>query len=142
VPRAGIEPARLAALDFESSASTSSAISATHEKNYDRVLRLLQALGLNCCYILWLLSSNRLFCLFLQQCYFLAFSFVFLFYQLLTQLLAQLLDLFLFDFSVKRKELIFIRRTLAFPNHFPIAWKIFIDWTFCFALKTAIALGE
>lgn len=29
VPRAGIEPARLAALDFESSASTSSAIWAT-----------------------------------------------------------------------------------------------------------------
>jgi hypothetical protein len=31
VPRAGIEPARLAAPDFESGASTNSAISATHE---------------------------------------------------------------------------------------------------------------
>ena len=35
VPRAGIEPARLAARDFESRASTYSAISATHKRDYD-----------------------------------------------------------------------------------------------------------
>jgi hypothetical protein len=36
VPRAGIEPARLAARDFESRASTCSAISATQDEDYDR----------------------------------------------------------------------------------------------------------
>lgn len=34
VPRAGIEPARLAARDFESRASTCSAISATQAEHY------------------------------------------------------------------------------------------------------------
>jgi hypothetical protein len=73
VPRAGIEPARLAALDFESSASTSSAISATHEQNYDRVIRFLQAPRLICCYILWFRSSKTLVCLILQHILFLIF---------------------------------------------------------------------
>ena|GEM_PF-7029827 len=36
VPRAGIEPARLAARDFESRASTYSAISATQAEHYAR----------------------------------------------------------------------------------------------------------
>jgi hypothetical protein len=52
VPRAGIEPARLSARDFESRASTYSAISATHGKNYDRVRVFLQAPIPNCWYIL------------------------------------------------------------------------------------------
>ena len=43
MPRAGIEPARLAARDFESRASTYSAISATHKRDYDRISLFLQA---------------------------------------------------------------------------------------------------
>lgn len=74
VPRAGIEPARLAAPDFESGASTNSAISATHEQNYDRVLRFLQAFGLICCYILWFPSLSRLICLFFVRIGFLSSS--------------------------------------------------------------------
>ena len=35
VPRAGIEPARLAARDFESRASTYSAIPATQDRDYE-----------------------------------------------------------------------------------------------------------
>jgi hypothetical protein len=42
VPRAGIEPARLAARDFESRASTCSAISATQDDDYDRFERIDQ----------------------------------------------------------------------------------------------------
>lgn len=42
VPRAGIEPARLAARDFESRASTYSAISATQAEHYARFGRFEQ----------------------------------------------------------------------------------------------------
>lgn len=42
VPRAGIEPARLAARDFESRASTYSAISATQAEHYARFARFEQ----------------------------------------------------------------------------------------------------